>query len=196
MKFLSLTHSWNDTQTAFRYSLYTNIFLAITVAFLAVAVANKKPVVIPMPPQVTHGMQISANSASAGFLKPWGHFLASTLGNVTPATAGFIEQNLDELFDPTIYRRIRAEVEDQALTIKQDRIAQSFIARNIEYEEKTGKIFVSGKASRSVLDGEPTYYEKTFEFKINIENYRPWIVWFDTYKGEPRTEKYLSNRGE
>ena len=56
------------------------------------------------------------------------------------------------------------------------------------YEYETGHVFVTGYSLVSGPSGDEQRQTRTYEFDIDIEQYRPKLSWMDTYEGQARTE--------
>ncbi len=61
--------------------------------------------------------------------------------------------------------------------------------RQILYETKSKKVFVSGQFASQGVSGQPIKAVRTYEMTIDIRFGRPWITSFKPYTGMPVTEE-------
>jgi len=80
-------------------------------------------------------------------------------------------------------------LEIQARQIREDRVTLKFQPRQVEYEYETGHVFVTGYSLVSGPSGDEQRQTRTYEFDIDIEQYRPKLSWMDTYEGQARTKR-------
>ena len=124
--------------------------------------------------------------------------VAELMGNITPSNVDFVVERLKPLLDPYIYNDTVRGALEQAQSLKEDRISQSFMPRTVEYEASTNKVFVKGNsyttgASNYVNGDEEKGIRKemTFEFVIDVNHYLPLFKQISVYSGTARTGKVL-----
>ncbi|ODN41402.1 TraE/TraK family type IV conjugative transfer system protein [Piscirickettsia litoralis] len=191
MKLANYLKTWKGTKAENRWSrLFIALLLFISL-ILIVAVLNKKTIVIIQPTTLTKEAQVSINSASESYKEGWAMFLAELTGNVTPATASFIQDKIGPLLDPKIYREAVKAMQTQVKQIKHDGITYRFEPKQVIYEPQSNKVFVEGISYQTATTGETVKDEKTYEYVIDIVNYQPLIRYIDVYQGPPKTLPYL-----
>jgi len=144
-----------------------------------------------VPPNLSGEVEITRNEASSELKESWGLYLAELLGNVTPATAEFIQSAIGPLLSADIYRSVMDAMSEQINALKMDRIAISFKPRQVFYEKDSDKIFVTGELSSQGPNSKPDVRNRTYEFVLSIRNYRPRLDAIDVYADEPRTRERL-----
>lgn len=99
--------------------------------------------------------------------------VAELMGNITPSNVDFVVERLKPLLDPSIYNDTVRGALEQAQSLKEDRISQSFMPRTVEYEASTNKFSLKGIHIQRVLPTTSTEMKKrasekemTFEFVL------------------------------
>ena len=192
MNLNAFTKTWRGAIWENYWNRALNVGLVLILGLSVFKLATIKPVVVLQPPTLTKEAAVSSDSASKTYLESWGLYLGLLLGNVTPGTIGLIKETLGPLLSPGIYQEVMDVLEDQALEMEQDNIKRRFEPRYIESESSTGKMFVYGHTFTKTLNGEEERSEFTFEFKIDIDSYRPEVTYIDAYSDRPRNTRVLA----
>jgi len=187
-------NDWKGTKVRLKYSEWSVVFLSVALMALVLALVSKEQIVTIVPPNLTEEANITANTASESYKKAWGVFAASTIGNVTPENVEFVRNSVKEMLSPDLYRQILSDLETQAQTIKEEKIAVSFQPKDVTYSRQLDIVFISGNTITQGPYGDPEREPRTYEFTIKIKNYVPTITWFDSYLGMPKIKPEL--RGE
>jgi conjugal transfer pilus assembly protein TraE len=167
--------------------------LAVLLLIVVIGYISKKPIVVFTPPTAVDDAWVSSEEASQDYLESWGLHLAGLLGNVAPNNVRFIKSALSPILSPAIYQEVNDALETQVQAIEEDQVSMRFEPKYVEYEPKTGKIFVFGNSyeKSAVNHNEEERNQKTYEFIIAIKNFAPHIVYINTYTGRPKNEKIL-----
>ncbi|MDW1643017.1 TraE/TraK family type IV conjugative transfer system protein [Vibrio alginolyticus] len=189
MKFDVFLKSWQGTQLENRWQRFLIAVLVLSNLLLAVAAFSRNTVVAIQPPTLSETAEVSRNQATQPYLKSWGLYLAELMGNVTPGNVSFIRVAIEPLLSPAVYQQVVDALEIQARQIREDRVALKFQPRQVEYEYETGHVFVTGYSLVSGPSGDEQRQTRTYEFDIDIEQYRPKLSWMDTYEGQARTKR-------
>ena len=193
MKLSAVMGSWRGAQATARLLMVFCVSESVAIVALSYVLLKVDRTVVLDAPEQSRTYEVSQASASRDYLETWGYYLAHLLGNVTPDSVGFIKERLAPLFCPSVYREAMVALSDQAATIQRERISISFEPRSVLVEEETHKVFVNGQAvSRAVMGGE-TRYQRTFEFMIDVKDYRMQVCGLAAYEGGPRTLKVLAD---
>lgn len=145
--------------------------------------------VVLVPAVFDERMEVKGSDASPSYKKSWALTVALLAGNVTPGNADLVLASLGDLLSPDAYRKIAAELAAQVADIKRDSLTVSFEPRQILYETKSKKVFVSGQFASQGVSGQPIKAIRTYEMTIDIRFGRPWITSFKPYTGMPVTEE-------
>lgn len=149
----------------------------------------QKPVITLIPPYLTEEASVHHNKAEAGVHSAWSLFMSETLGNVTPATSAFVRKTIDPLLGPAIRNEALSLLEQQIDTIRRDQLSYSFEAREVQFDDRTGTSYVTGRHYTHQGIGNPERVNRTYEFRWEFKNYMPNLVHLDTYEGAPRVKQ-------
>jgi len=166
----------------------------IAVILLAYAVLHTDKIIVLSPPDLSEEVEISRGKASLAYKKGFAMYLATLGGNVTPGNGTIIKEAVGPLLSPGIYRQVMDNIEQQINALKLDRITLEYTPKSITYEEESGKIFVSGIQTSRGPSGQPDVKRRTYEFIIEIQNYRPILVHAAAYSGNPKTLAALKSK--
>ncbi|MFC6674120.1 TraE/TraK family type IV conjugative transfer system protein [Marinobacterium aestuariivivens] len=184
--------TWEGIQNENRWSRVFIAGLVAIVLVLSTLLFSKKTIVTIQPFTLHDEAWVTADDASVGYKEAWGFALAQLFGNVTPASVGFIKDRIDRLLSPAIYNDVINVLEVQSQQIINDRVSIRFEPRFVEYEQKTGKVFVYGYSFTKGMSNEAEVRnDRTYEFELEISNYVPVIEYMDTYEGRPHTTEVL-----
>lgn len=189
MNFLKYRSSWQFINLENRWLKLLIFFLLLIVMMLTVIAAKREVIVALVPPTLNQRVELKASVAQEAYLSSWALYFAELIGNVTPGNVTFIEEALSPMLSPDIYQHVVDVLRMQTKQIKEDSITLSFQPRQIEQDDKTGKIYVTGYAFLAGVTGKTTRELRTYEFLMRVENYAPILIWMDTYVGQPKFEK-------
>lgn len=163
--------------------------MLVTNSILVFALANKHESVILVPPHLTEEVRVIIGKSTEGYVKAWGLFIAELIGNVSPKNLKFIRASLDPLLAPNVYQQFVNVLEMQAQQILVDHISLRFEPKLVQFEEETGLVFVSGQSVIQGPSGDIKNMQRTYEFTVEMDGFRPLLTWIDTYPGGARTLK-------
>jgi conjugal transfer pilus assembly protein TraE len=169
------------------------IALGVTNCLTALALTLQHTKVILVPPTLPGEVEIARNQGSGTLKETWALYVAELIGNVTPGNAAFIERSLGPLLDAGIYRDVMALLGSQVTALRADRVSVRFRTREVLYEAKTDRVYVSGEQTSQGPGGNPETHPRTYEFRIAFRHYRPVVEHIDVYAGEPHLEGTLPN---
>lgn len=187
------------------FALRNNAVLLIAVLFLSLALMvtsilaffNRERVVL-VPPRLDDKMLVAWNNAGAEYFKAFGLFVATLLGNITPANSKFVADQLSVFIEPKLYAPIRTQVLAYADDPRFARAASFnyFSPNKVVWEPSTAKVFVMGTITMSSfnpqISGPYEYRTVVYEFKFMMNDGRPLIVDFNSYPGnEARTLAWI-----
>lgn len=186
MRTSKLNESWRTITSENRFGrIIVTALLLTNMATAFYAVTRDQIVVLP-PPTWSEEVQIGKGSANPEYKKSMGLFIASFLGNITPANVDFVKNNAGRYFSPSVFASIRDAIDAQATAIKTEGISISFTPRQITHDPSSDKVFVSGFTRTEGRGGQSESIQRTYEFKFEIRNYEPQVTAFDIYRGPPK----------
>ncbi|SET25134.1 TraE/TraK family type IV conjugative transfer system protein [Thorsellia anophelis] len=186
MKFFKLATNWQSLNLENRYLKVIILFLFTCLILLCIMNFNKEVIVTLVPPNLSHDVTVKKTTASKTYLSSWALYFADLIGNVSPGNVTFIEQAISPMLAPEIYQLVIDVLLMQTQQIQDDNVTLSFQPRQIETEENSDKIFVTGYSFISGLAGKVQRELRTYEFIIQINQYAPTLIWMDTYEGQPK----------
>jgi len=189
MKTSKLTESWRAITAENKFGRMIVAGLLVTNVTTAFYVVSRDQIVVLPPPTWSDDVQIGRESANAEYKKSMGLFIASFLGNITPANIDFVKSNAGRYFAPNVFANIRDSIDAQATAIKAEGISISFTPRQITHEPVSDKVFVSGFTRTEGRSGQSESIQRTYEFKFEIRNYDPQVTAFNIYRGPPQLAK-------
>lgn len=164
--------------------------LALLVAVCALTVAMSKDIAVAIvPPNLSESARVSQNSADESYKKAWALFTTTMMGNVTPGNVDFLLKNLQMVFAPNVFQKLRGSIADSVDRINQDKVSTTFEAKSTWYEPETDRVYVTGRYSMRDPSGEEISSTRTYEYVIGVHHYKPEVTFFDTYPGPPKVER-------
>lgn len=198
MNLTRLGKNWDFALRNNSVLLATNIFLAIALTVTSVLAFFNRERVVLVPPRLDEKMVVAWNNAGAEYFKAFGVFVATLLGNITPANSKFVADQLSVFIEPKLYAPIRTQVLAYADDPRFARAASFnyFSPTKVVWEPATAKVFVLGTITMSSfnpqISGMYEYRTVVYEFKFVMNDGRPLIVEFNSYPGgEARTLAWI-----
>ena len=179
--------SWKGTRLENRLQRYLIAALLVANVALALAAFGRGEVVVLTPPEITRALKVARDQGDQNYSETWGLALAQLLGNVTPGNADFVKRAIAPVLAPSIYQDTMNALFQQVEQIKLDRVSTRLDPREVVYEPKTGKVFVTGYSVAAGPAGKEERDTRTYEFVIRVHNYQPLVTYIDTYRGAPHT---------
>lgn len=127
---------------------------------------------------------VAASSMNEANHRRLGLYLAGMLGNITPESAGKIDNNILPFASPDIYQRVNDLIALQTASLIEEKVAMSFFAESAFVED--GTTFVSGKGAMRGLTDKTVKFVRTYEFVFDVHNYTPTFSYMDVYDDVPR----------
>jgi len=153
---------------------------------MAIAVLAKKPVAILSPPTLGGTHEISSSTANAQYKQDWGLAFSSILGNTTPDNIQSVIGIIKPYLHPAIYQKTVMGLLEEAETLRQEKIITYFKVLAVRYQHSRDLVYITGNATTEGTVGKPNKQKRTYEFRIGVDSYRPIILSFRAYAGEPR----------
>lgn len=192
MDLKKLRNSISGTRMENSFLRKSLVGLLVINACLAVAAVSRESIVTIVPPALVERAWVDSESASETYTESWALYVASLVGNVTPASAGMIRKAIEPLLDEQIYQDVVNAIESQVAKIRQDRVVLQFEPKKVVREVKNpNNFFVTGRSVMIGPNGKPERSNVTYEVEIVIRNYQPVILNLTTYTGGPKTEDVI-----
>ena len=193
MDYKNFLKSW---QGSISENKFHRVMLSVQSVCLVVALIgwqSKDRVTVIVPPTLNEKAEVAKNSATKGYKKSWGLYVAQIMGNISPANVDFVVESLSSLMDGEMYSKFRTMAAIEVDNIKRNGMSVSFEPRSVTYEKETDKIFVSGNSTIQAAGSQsPQSFTRVFEVIINIRNGVPSISLLDTYQGQAKTRDVLA----
>lgn len=191
MTFAVFLDTWRGLHLQNRILFGCVACLSVATLVLAWRTFSIETAVILVPEGLNRETRIMKDEADGKFREAWALFYAQLIGNVTPNTADFVEKTLAPSLSSSIYATVMKIVVAQVEDIKRDRVSLIFTPHEVTSEPASGKIFVTGDSVAEGPSGNAEKSTRTYEFKVDIQQYRPILAWVTSYKGAPRTLEEL-----
>ncbi|QMI49771.1 TraE/TraK family type IV conjugative transfer system protein [Burkholderia sp. MBR-1] len=187
--------NWDTMESLARSSMILNLILGVGLLMAIGKILQMHERIVLTPPHLTEKAEIAWNAANEGYMKPWGLFVASMLGSITPGTSTFIRDALEPFFDPAIWPQISTQImsinDDPSYT--RTGTINVFTPKDLIWEPGTQKIFVHGTLATTAYRNTTiplAQFDVTYEMVMQIRRGLPMITGFTSYIGMPRTLKW------
>lgn len=187
MRLSAYLESWHGTRATNKVLAVALVAMATVTIVQSAYLMERERIVVLVPPALQGRAVIGKQTANAPYHTAWAHLLAQMLGNVSPGNADFLKARLEPLLDPAIFGAVNQALEQQLDQIRRDRVSLSFQPKKVAYEPESGKTFVTGLSEITGLGNATTRSVRTYEFVLEIDDYRVMVKHLTTYDGEPRT---------
>lgn len=190
MKFFEMVRNMRQLNAVVLGLMVSNIILSLGVFYAVITVANMRDRVVLVPPNLSRQAQIGWNSADKDYLKSFGLYMATLVGNIQPKSSAIVLDSVGMFMDPSIYndfrRQLMAVIEDPVF--KSSGSVISFLASSVQYEAETGRVFITGTIVTSTAGSQKYQKQVTYEVGTVIREGRPSVRHFTSYEGNvPRT---------
>lgn len=189
MNFSNYLETWRGALAENRFHRFVRLVELGVICALVALLYMKDTIVTVTPPNFDSQLTISKNGANEDFKKAWGYFSASQMGNITPENVDFVLQSIEELMAPGIYQDVVESLSEQAETVKSEKLTTQFEIQSVEYMRSEDLVFVTGRHTTRGSFGEPDVKNRTYEFKIEVVNYKPTVTHLSVYAGKPRRDR-------
>lgn len=190
MKFKSALRNMSQLQALTKGLLLSNIILGFGAVYSIVHFNNQHDRTVLVPPNLDAKAVIAWNHADREYLKSFGLYIASMVGNIQPKSSTVVLDAVSAFMDPSIYadfrRQLLAVIEDPVFKASGSVI--SFLPATIQYEAETNRVFVTGTLITSTSGAQKYNKQVVYEIGAAIRSGRPWVTHFLSYEGSiPRT---------
>ncbi len=185
MKLISALRNMKQLQSLTIAMVCSNIILAMGVSYAMVALGNNHERVVLVPPNLDKKAEIAWTSANREYLKSFGLYMATLVGNVQPKSSTVVLDSVSAFMDPAIYtdfrKQLMAIIEDPVFKASGSVI--SFLPSSIQYEVETSRVFVTGSIITSTAGSTKYTKNVIYELGVRIREGRPWVTHFTSYEG-------------
>jgi len=195
VKLKHFTENWNRMKVENYWSRIAIIALSGALLMMAYLMLNQKVPVVVMPPELSEQGEIIEDQATQSFHEAWSHHVARTIGNVSPGNADFVRASIEPLLAPSIYDQTLVVIERQLDEIERDQVAYTFEPREVIYDDKTKRTYVTGLHFLHQGTDQTQRFNRTYELEWRFEDYRPLLQHIETYQGGPRFPENTLRQG-
>lgn len=190
--------TWENAMRSNVALSFSNIILVIIAAYALITTltANERERVVLTPPVIDKTMMIGWDSANEEYLKSFGLYVATLIGNINSANAKFVADNASSFISPSAYPEVRKTilVASESRVFKEAAAATKFVPSSILYEPETRKVFVSGTMDLLGVGTNSHTDPVTYEMEIRIVGGRPLIYQLVSYMdAAPHTQKWITD---
>jgi conjugal transfer pilus assembly protein TraE len=200
MKFLWQKTTWENSIRANMMLASSNIVMACVALFAVYFSMTSHERVVIVPPGINQATSVGWADADATYYKSFGMFIATLIGNITPANVEFVSKSLSGFMDSAVYSDVRKKMIALADSreFRETASATKFVPTAIAYEPDTHKVFVAGQmAIMNAQSDVKTAEDLTYEMIIKIREGRPVITAISSYPGiDPHDKAWLKRQAE
>ena len=183
MKLSLFMDTWRGTRAMNRFLMIGAIALSLSNLIFGVAAMSRKTTVVLVPPEVPERFEVSVNAANSAYYQSWALYLASILGNVTPANMGMIEEAIGPFLSSDLYPRLIGSVHEEIDGIRRSRVTTVFRPARIESKAGSSIFEVTGQHTIVSPGGAETTTMRTYVFHLKIVQGRPTVTEFEVRNG-------------
>jgi len=184
MNLMSAVRSMDRLQKLTIGLLGSNLIMAGGLTYAIIVASESHERIVLVPPHLTEKVEVAWSSANKEYLKSFGLYIASLVGNIQPRSSTVILDSVSAFMTPAIYtdfrRQMMAIIDDPVF--KQSGAVMSFQPNTIQFEAETSRVFVTGNLITKTSSNE---FQKTvtYEIGVTIKEGRPVVTHFTSYEG-------------
>lgn len=188
--------TWESSMRANGALAFANLILT-GIAFYALyttITANERERIVLTPPIIDKVMVIGWDSANEDYLKSFGLYVATLIGNINSTNAKFIVDAASQFIAPAIYPDMRKTilVASETRLFKEAAATTKFVPAGVIYEPETHKVFVSGTLDLLNAGMNNRSEPVTYEMEIRIVGGKPMVYQLSSYSDtNPHTQKWF-----
>lgn len=183
---MKLTQYFATREGAMRennFSRYIIVLLAVAIVVMAWALSTKQQTVVLVPPTLSEKVELSGSTVSDPYKTSWGLFFATLLGNVTPRSAEYVQENISKYAHPNAYKLLLEQITAQTELIETDKLTIQFTPTTVFYAPAIDRVVVTGEyVLRGLRDAEQRML-RTYELGIDVKNYMVSLSSIVAYEG-------------
>lgn len=203
MKLIFLGKTWDMALRNNTGLLVSNVVLSLLLFISVTSNLSNHERIVLTPPHMDKKMEVAWNAASGEYMKSWGLYVATLIGNITPKNVNLVADAMGGFLDPSIYPQVRAQIKSLAEdpVFQRANAINYFAPEQAVYEvdsEKRQKVFVVGQLVTSSFEGLQQgarggdFKWVVYEMSLLMRDGRPVITEFTSYPGnQPHTQKWL-----
>ncbi len=178
----------------------SNVIMACIALFAAYASLTSRERVVIVPPGINQATSVGWADADATYYKAFGMFIATLIGNITPANVEFVSKSLSGYMDSAVYSDVRKKMIALADSreFRETAGATKFVPTAIAYEPDTNKVFVAGQMTVvTAQSSTKTADDLTYEMVVKMREGRPVITAITSYPGiDPHDNGWIKRQAE
>jgi conjugal transfer pilus assembly protein TraE len=200
VKFLWQKTTWENSIKANMMLSASNVIMACIALFAAYASLTSHERVVIVPPGINQATSVGWADADSTYYKAFGMFIATLIGNITPANVEFVSKSLSGYMDSAVYSDVRKKMIALADSreFRETAGATKFVPTAIAYEPDTSKVFVAGQMTVvTAQSSTKTADDLTYEMVVKMREGRPVITAITSYPGiDPHDNGWIKRQAE
>lgn len=188
MRFSLFNGNWELSHKVAIISTGTSIVLAVTVLVQSYGLANKRERIVIVPPTIDQSYQIQWDSANTEYYQSFAVIISGVVGQTNAQNIENSIKTLNQFLAPSLQRNMAESLRALVLNLPKQGFTSWFSPKEVSYERKTGKVFVSGTLNSSLTGSQIQTQPVTYEYVIKMQAGKPIVTHFDSYTGnKPKT---------
>lgn len=174
---------------------FANVILALFAAYALYSTlsANERERIVLTPPVVDKVMMVGWDSANEDYVKSFGLYVATLIGNINTNNAKFVADTVSHFIAPAVYPDIRKTIltASESRLFKEAAATTKFVPTGVLYEAETRKVFVTGTMDLISAGANNRSEPVTYELEIKIIGGKPVVFQLSSYADSaPHTQKW------
>jgi type IV conjugative transfer system protein TraE len=191
MLFKNLQEKWARVAASYALCRTVVFLLLLFIAFLLVLYTQnvEREKIILLPPAVYKKVFISDSDASPEYIKEMADYVTYLATNYTPQT---VKARLNEFLayiDPSVYPKVKEQVEKVAQDVKAYGRTQAFFPKEFEIDKKHKKVIIKGRLLQSYMGKMVTDKPQTYVLEYTIRNGEFLVTSFYPLEKKKKGEK-------
>ncbi|NNH79203.1 hypothetical protein HLH17_16420 [Acinetobacter sp. ANC 5380] len=188
MRFSLFNGNWELSHKVAIVATGTSMILAVTVLVQSYGLANKRERIVITPPTIDQAYQVQWDSANTEYYQSFAVIISGVIGHTNNQNIENSIKTLNQFLSPSLQRQMAESLRALVLNLPKQNFTSWFTPKEVSYERKTGKIFVSGFLNSSLTGSQIQSQPVVYEYVIKMQSGKPVVTHFDSYAGsKPKT---------
>lgn len=188
MRFSLFNGNWELSHKVAIISTCTSVILGVTVLVQSYGLANKRERIVIVPPTIDQSYQVQWDSANTEYYQSFAVIISGIIGQTNNQNIENSIKTLNQFLSPTLQRQMAESLRALVINLPKQNFSSWFTPKEVSYERKTGKIFISGALNSSLTGSQIQSQPVVYEYVIKMQSGKPIVTHFDSYLGnKPKT---------
>lgn len=188
MRFSLFNGNWELSHKVAIVSTCTSVILGVTVLVQSYGLANKRERIVIVPPTIDQSYQVQWDSANTEYYQSFAVIISGIIGQTNNQNIENSIKTLNQFLSPTLQRQMAESLRALVINLPKQNFSSWFTPKEVSYERKTGKIFISGALNSSLTGSQIQSQPVVYEYVIKMQSGKPIVTHFDSYLGnKPKT---------